>query len=228
MMNTSSISDFPSAYPIAAPHASMQVGADDVLSPTTTHGIYDRLLVSLEDRQLVHVPTGEIVPVFPDRSKVALRNSGRSSIDISVEESEHINCLSEHPNWVTQQSVPAALYYSLTSWDCDQRCRRFDDETDEDLLFDNRIVGVPHFLLNALVCEELVNMFDQATVLACSGFVERNDVLLLDVDPHLSKRGFIIPVLRGGLIVALKVFRSPKDEHPFILRTRSAEVAFHA
>ena len=45
----------------------------------------------------------------------------------------------------------------------------------------------------------------------------------LDIDPRLSKRGIVVPVLdrRSGFFDDLLVFRHAQDDHPFILKVRA-------
>ncbi len=100
-----------------------------------------------------------------------------------------------------------------------------------DKLFDIRAVAIPGKIQNALVCEKLLENFSAGQLLAVPGFVlihsfdeagNRSESVRLDIDAHICRRGFMMPVLRNGLITNLKVFRYPDDERPFILRSRNS------
>jgi hypothetical protein len=120
---------------------------------------------------------------------------------------------------VVTRDVPKSLYQSLKR------------EGNEEMIWESRIVPCPNFLVNSLVCIELQKRFPLADLLACPGFVMRTfedgDLLLLDLDPWLVRQGFLVPVFSNGLIYALKVFRHPRDERPFLLKSRR-EVSLNA
>jgi hypothetical protein len=95
---------------------------------------------------------------------------------------------------------------------------------------EKRIVRLPNSMMNALICERLQKEFSRNVLLSCAGFIERVDTgekgerlaaVRIDIDEKLIRKGFMMPVFRSGLIAALKVFRHPKDERPFNLKSRS-------
>jgi len=114
-----------------------------------------------------------------------------------------------------QWDAPPSLYWHLKR------------EGREDLIIEHCIVAVPNFLLNALVCEALEKSFPRHELLSCPGFILREGSLRLDLDDSLSRRGFMVPVMRNGLIDSLRVFRYPNDIG-FTLRSRPGEVALDA
>lgn len=163
---------------------------------TRRHRIYNRLLIYLSNPRIRHIPTGRI---FPSQSFIPTNE--KQFADITAPEYEAV------------RDVPKNLYVELKR------------ENKTETLFDRRIfpvVAVPSFILNALCCEALEKEFRRSEILSCGGFVLREGYLRLDLEEWLSRRGFMMPVKdERGLITALRVFRSPKDARPFILKTRS-------
>lgn len=179
----------------------------------TRHRIYNRLLELLSNPRIRRRLCGEVLPfVLHEQTKAALLvRYGFSQTDISKIEAAIFDFATHYAlDYEVVRDAPKNLYSEL---------RR---EGREDLIFDCRIVGVPNFILNALVCESLEKEFSRSEILTCGGFVLREGYLRLDLDEQLTGRGFMMPVkVADGLITALKVFRYPVDERPFILKSRS-------
>jgi hypothetical protein len=194
----------------------------------TNHRIFSELLAILEDRKVVHAETGGEVPEWNEEQRAALREAGWSDQDIADEIADRAARLAEHPKWTVCKDMPAALYDKLTEFDPATRKRVFKDEQDEAILFDSRIVFIPNLILNACICEALLRQFTRAELLACPGFIDRMGCILLDVDEELARRGFMMPVIDGGLIRNLLVYRYPDDRRPFILKSRKLEIALYA
>lgn len=175
----------------------------------TRHAIYDRVIAILENRTLQHVRTGDRLPFALHPMTVnSLRAEGTSELEIEQGESTLINTLEMHPCWNVWYDVSPGIYHQLKR------------DGQEEAVFEHRIVGVPGTILNALLCEKLLTMFRRADLLATPGFIDRDGDLRLDIDPYLARQGFIVPVIRKGLIDALRVFRRPGDTRPFVLRSR--------
>lgn len=193
------------------------------------HLVYDRLLEALEDREVIYSVTQEVAPfIFHPRAEKLMREvEGWSQLSIDQSKSSIVDALQDHPQYEVTRVGPKALYKQLEL------------EGREDLIQDNRIVPVPGKIVNTLVCGHLLTLFSESELLSCPGFVMKryepeldNEEafygLRLDLDDYLARSGFIVPVQRGGLIRALKVFKYPKDERPFILKSRGGEVSLNA
>lgn len=173
------------------------------------HAIYDRLIAILENRTLQHAESGEILRYVRSlKLKELLRAEGISELEIDQGESSLINDLETHPCWNVLCDVPSGLYHQL------------EYTGQDDAIFKHRIVPVPDDVRNIRLCRKLLTMFDRSDLLATPGFVDRDGELRLDIDTHLPHHGFIVPVIRKGLIDALRVFRRPDDTRPFLLRSR--------
>lgn len=176
----------------------------------TRHAIYDRVIAILENRTLQHVGSGDRFPfgLIPAVKDLLCQTEGFSKLDVEQGESSLINDLETHPCWNVLCDVPSDLYHQLA----------FDGK--EETIFKHRIVPVPDDARNARLCRKLLTMFDRRDLVATPGFVDRDGDLRLDVDRYLAHKGFIVPVIREGLIDALRVFRQPGDTRPFLLRSR--------
>lgn len=174
------------------------------------HLVYDRLIALLENRSVVNVLTGFHVPsVIHPRILDEFRRMGMTELDIEQTTSSMVDGLRDHPNWQEIRDIPKALY------------NRFEREGRQDEIFHRRIVAAPSLILNALVCEKLLILFQRTDLLTTSGFIVRDDGdIRIDIDAHLARQGFLVPMIRSGLIEELLVFRRPSDERPFILRSR--------
>jgi hypothetical protein len=168
---------------------------------TRKHRIYNRFLELLSNARIRSIQSGKILPyIFHPSAEMPERAGLETEI---IDDAE--NYLS---NYEVVRDVPARLHNEL---------RR----GEKDLIVNNRIVPLPGFILNALVCESLGKEFSRADVLACGGFILRENYVRLDLDETYSKSGFLMPVKTNGLITALRVFRFPNDERPFILKSRN-------
>lgn len=174
------------------------------------HRIYNRLLFHLENRQIRFIKTGQTLPfiLHPNTKKVWGEKYGVSPVAIENAENSILVNAKKFPDLEVTRDAPSALFYDL----------RQTGETD--LINASRIVVVPNFVLNALVCEELAKEFSRSDILGSAGFVWHEGYIRLDLDDSHVRRGFMMPIFRQGLITALRVFRYPKDERPFSLRTR--------
>ncbi|MEZ5427296.1 MAG: hypothetical protein R2747_13585 [Pyrinomonadaceae bacterium] len=180
--------------------------------------IYITLLDLLADPRIYSCATGRSLPgVFRHETKGKIPNA----VQIETEIFHQVE-FGFFPDWEVRRTIPIELY------------RRLKKQGRADLTFDGRIVPAPNWILNALVCTELEKRFGRKTLLACEGFVEihaRNpegsgqiSAVRIDIEDHFSKRGFLMPVLRNGMAVGLRVFRHPGDERPFLLRSRRKSV----
>jgi hypothetical protein len=194
----------------------------------TNHLILFSLLAMLEERELVDAETGEIVPEGSEAARKLIREAGWSKHSITGEIVERTSSFAGRPRWRMRKRVPKSLLYQLTTFDPATKQRRFNTEEDETFVFDNMIVEVPNFILNACLCQELRNRFPRVELRACPGFIEREGCLRLDLDDHLSQRGFMMPVIETGLIQTLRVFRYPQDTRPFILKSRILNLTHYA
>lgn len=188
-----------------------------------THRIYNSLLSILENKQIRCVKNGEILPfVFHELTVKGLRElHGYSVEDIKNAEDSIFRAVENMRDWEIVIDAPFHLFKEFEKLDA------------TDNLFDMRAVAVPGPILNAIICGELLKTFSADQLLMVPGFVlirsfdeagNRLESVRLDVDPHLCRRGFMMPVLRNGSITLLKVFRSPDDETPFILRSRNLKI----
>lgn len=179
----------------------------------TRHRILNRLLEMLSNPQIRHRQSGKVLTyILHEKTKTALMSDyGFKHADIAKMEADIFEFAEYHAlDYEVVRDVPGALYSDL----------RQTNETD--LIFKKRAVAIPTSILNALVCESLETEFSRREILACDGFVLHESYLRLDLDEKLVRRGFITPVMDGksNLITGLRVFRYPRDEHPFILRSR--------
>lgn len=179
----------------------------------TTHRIYSRLFHHLSGYYIRNRKTNKVLPfIFPSEHIFKRMDVKTDGIDLARTEAELMEFAEkDSPIYEVVCSVPQSLYFSLK-------------ETNEvDLIFKKSAVAVPNFIFNATVCNALENEFSVAEILSCNGFVLREDRTRLDISEHLVRRGFITPVIneKTNLINGLRVFRHPKDEKPFILRSRS-------
>lgn len=169
---------------------------------TTKHRIYSRTLELFSNPRIRHRQSGMILSyVLHPQADIPNRE------EIEAE----IFYFAEHHalDYEVVRDVPRRLYREL------QR------QGESNLIFENQIVALPNFILNALVCLTLQKEFSRADVLSCGGFVRRKNLVCLDLDETFLRSGFMMPVKSGGLITALRVFRYPADERPFILKSRS-------
>lgn len=180
----------------------------------TLHRIYNRLLENLANPRIKHRQSGVFLPyILHEKTKSALMSIyDFSKTEIAQIEADIFEFAEFYaPDYEIIRDAPSALFYDLKQ------------AGETDLIFSKRAVAVPNFILNALLCNALENEFSRADILACNGFILREGYLRLDLDERLVRRGFITPEIdtSNGLIIGLRVFRYPKDEYPFILRTRS-------
>jgi hypothetical protein len=187
------------------------------------HRIYDSLLSLLQNKQIRSVKSGKVLPFALHQLAIkGLREQhGFSISEIKKIEDSIFRDVENMRDWEIVIDAPFHLFKEFKELDA----------TDE--LFDMRAVVVPGPILNALICEELLKTFSADQLLTVPGFVlirsfdkagNHIESMRLDVDPHLCRRGFMMPVLRNGLITRLKVFRTPDDERPFILRSRNLKI----
>lgn len=148
---------------------------------------------------------------------------GKTEIEIDQMEISLLNHAEQFPQrWTVSQYVPRALYFEL------KRQGR------ENTVFEKEIVPIPTGVENALICERMIETFSRQTLLSIPGFVERvvedEDfrvrVVRIDLDEWMARRGFLIPIRKGGSITSFRVFRRPSDARPFTLRSR--EVGLNA
>ncbi len=186
-------------------------------------GVYDRLLSFLEDRRLFDVRTGaEFSGLSIEARQRIAAELGIPLHEFARQDAATIRLLDEgHPRWIGQRWVPSVLYNVLKK------------NGQEDLIWRHRIVAVPGWLFNALICEELVRMFGRAEVLRAPGFFDRAEYdehggyigrsVRIDLEPHLAKQGFMRPVFNNRILTGFMVYRRPSDDRPFRLRTRTED-----
>ena len=188
-----------------------------------THRIYNSLLSILENKQIRSVKSGEVLPfALHELTIKGLREPhGYSVEDIKNAEDSIFRDVENMRDYEIVIDAPIHLFKALENSNATGK------------LFDLRAVAVPGKVQNALICAKLLKTFSAEDLLIVPGFVSissfdeagnRSESVRLDVDAHLSRRGFMMPVLRNGLIAVLKVFRSPDDERPFILRSRNSNI----
>ncbi len=187
---------------------------------TVRHQIYDALLSLLQNKQVRSVKSGKVLPFALHELTVKnLREQhGFSDGDIkNIEDSIFRDVENMYDDKIVIDA-PLHLFKELAKLDV------------TDKLFDIRAVAIPGKIENALLCEELLKTFSANQILAVPGFIlihsfdeagNRSESVRLDISSHLCRRGFLIPILRNGLITSLKVFRYPDDEKPFVLRSRN-------
>lgn len=178
------------------------------------HRIYDRLLFHLENKRVRFIETNQTLPfILHQQTKKVLNDvDGLSKADIERLENGIARDAENMTDYEVVGNLPAALFYEL---------RR---TAETDLIAKKRAVGIPNSILNSLVCAALEKEFSRDEILACEGFILRDGYTRLDLDETFVRSGFITPKIShaGGLIVALKVFRYPKDRRPFVLRSRQS------
>ncbi|MCA1623165.1 MAG: hypothetical protein LC778_05085 [Acidobacteria bacterium] len=209
-------------YPVPPINAAVRQSIKSV-DAETRHRIYDRLLMLLSNSQIKAKNTEAVLPyILHPKTKETLRSEhDYSAADIAQLEGQIINDAEYLSDYEVIVRAPAALYYE------------YKRTGETDLVFDSRIVPLPNTVLNALICEELQKEFARKTLLRCDGFVEvraadeRGIVhksIRLDVSGWIIKNGFMLPIYCGGLITALRIFRHPRDERPFRLKSRPGGV----
>ena len=188
-----------------------------------TNRIYDCLLSLLQNKQIRSAKSGKVLPfALHELTVKGLREQhGFSDGDIkSIEDS----IFRDAENMRDYEIVIAAPFHLF---------KEFEGLDATDKLFDIRAVAIPDKIQNALICGKLLENFSAGQLLAVPGFVfirsfdeagNRSESVRLDIDAHLCRRGFMMPVLRNGLITNLKIFRYPDDEKPFILRSRNFNI----
>ncbi len=188
-----------------------------------THRIYDCLLSLLQNKQIRNVRSGKVLPfALHELTVKGLRDQhGFSDGDIKNIENSIFRDAENMRDYEIVIDAPFHLFKEFERLDV------------TDKLFDIRAVAIPGKIENALICEKLLKTFSAGQLLAVPGFVlihsfdeagNQSESVRLDIDPHLCRRGFMMPVLRNGLITNLKVFRSPDDERPFVLRSRNLNI----
>jgi hypothetical protein len=178
------------------------------------HGIYNSLLLILQNKQIRDKASAQTLPyVLHPLTKEALLNEGYSALKIQRLEDSIIRDMENSRDCEVVFDAPLAL------------SRQVDSET----ILHTRAVAVPGKILNALVCQAMLKIIPENELLQIPGFIKIFDLdedgmrisgVRLDIDERLARGGFMMPVIQNGLICALKVFRYPNDEKPFILRTR--------
>ncbi len=188
-----------------------------------TNRIYDCLLSLLQNKQIRNVKSAKVLPfALHELTVKGLREQhGFSDGDIkSIEDS----IFRDVENMRDYEIVIAAPFHLF---------KEFERLNVTDKLFDIRAVAIPDKIQNALMCGKLLENFSAGQLLAVPGLVfirsfdeagNQSESVRLDVGEHLCERGFMMPVLRNGLITNLKVFRYPDDERPFILRSRNLNI----
>jgi hypothetical protein len=193
------------------------------LDAKQTHQVLDSLLSLLQNKQIRNVKSDKVLPfALHELTVKGLREfHGFSEGDIKNIENSIIRDVENMRDFEIGIDAPFHLFKEFEKLDI------------TDKLFDIRAVAIPGKIQNALLCEKLLKTFSAGQLLAVPGFVlissfdeagNRSESVQLDIDAHLCRRGFMMPVLRNGLITNLKVFRYPDDEKPFILRSRNLNI----
>ncbi len=188
-----------------------------------THRVYDSLLSLLQNKQIRSVKSGKVLPfALHELTVKGLREQhGFSDGDIKNIENSIFRDVENMRDYEIVIDAPFHLFKEFERLDV------------TDKLFDIRAVAIPGKIQNALLCEKLLENFSAGQLLAVPGLVfirsfdeagNRSESVRLDIDAHICRRGFMMPVLRNGLIKNLKVFRYPDDERPFILRYRNLNI----
>lgn len=176
------------------------------------HKIYDRLLFFLENkRNRVVNPKQNFPFILHKRTKQSLGEKLGFSQD-AIRQLENSILANQEKSLDVEivRDVPVSIY------------RELEKSGETRLIFKNRIVALPNPILNACVCGALEREFSRAEILACNGFHLCEGYIRLDLDEIYIRSGFLMPNYYKGLITALRVFRNPDDEKPFILRTRQS------
>lgn len=182
-----------------------------------THQIYNSLLHILENKQIQIISSGDVLPFALHKSTVeGLRKFyGLSRNDIQNIEDSIFRDIENMRDYQTTMDAPPSLFNELEKINA------------TDKIIDSRAVAIPNRINNALICARLLRTFSADQLLTVPGFVSAGEFggsVRLDIGEHLCRRGFMMPVLPNGLITGLKVFRSPDDETPFILRSRNSNI----
>jgi len=191
----------------------------------------DQMTDVMMNRRAIHKASGDVLPyvLIPQTKELMRSEWGLTPLEIAQSEAEILDSIEANTAWRVERDIPK----SVLAWNPSLRAHAFKSSQEEDIFFDNRIVAVPGWLENATLCAHLLTLFSESELLSCPGFVKKRYedeegicyAVRLDVDANLSRKGFMVPVVRAGWIVAMRVFRHPKDERPFILRSRTRELA---
>jgi hypothetical protein len=181
------------------------------------HRIFDRMLSLLEGKQ-IKLSGQFLSSVLHPLTVKGLLQTGWTQTDVDEAEASIFADAEYLRDWEVWRSVPRGVFSELKKQNL------------EHLVFEQKIVGIPNGLLNALICSELSKRFSTVELKLCGCFVRIRDFDLdggiceawrIDLDENLSRRGFIVPVIdREKLIEGLRVFRYLNDSRPFMLRTR--------
>ncbi len=167
------------------------------------HNIYSRLISYLEQRQIRSKKTGNTLQyIFHETANI----SDKQNLEAEILDFAEFSAL----DYEVLRYVPNSLFYELKQ------------QGETQIIAENRIVGIPNFILNACVCEALLREFPIDDLVACNGFILREGCIRLDVDETYVRKGFMMPFYKNGLIAGLKVFRYPNDNRPFILKSRTS------
>ncbi len=190
------------------------ITTDNNTAKIIKHKIFRDLFAMLENKRVRVVETAQILPfVLHNKVKGELHKSQGISIDeVTAIEASILRDVESMLDFETVRDAPSGLFFDLKQ------------SGETDLIEAARAVAVPTLTLNALLCEALEKTFSRAQILASGAFILREGCIRLDVDECHVRRGFITPVIIGGLITGLRVFRYPKDERPFILRGRNYDL----
>jgi hypothetical protein len=190
---------------------------------TVRHRIYDALLSLLQNKQIRSLKTGAALLYTLHELTIKGLREQHSFSDGDIKNIED-SIFRDVENMRDYEIVIDAPFHLF---------KEFEKIDVTDKFFDTRAVAIPGKIENALICEKLLKTFSAGQLLAVSGFTlissfdeagNRRDSLRLDIEAHLCRRGFMMPILRRGLITNLKIFRYPDDERPFILRSRNLNI----
>jgi hypothetical protein len=178
--------------------------------------ILDFLLSCLENNSIRYKE--QLLPfIFHSQTIEALVKRHWNKVQIEKLKNSIFNSVQNLPDVEVMQDVPLALYLEL------KKLRQVP------LIFNNRIVPIPGNITNALLCGIMAENFTESELRLCGVFTkirgsdingEPSEVWRLDISPHYSRKGFILPIIERGIIADLCVFRHPNDNRPFILRAR--------
>lgn len=184
---------------------------------TNKNHVYHMLLSLLRNKQVLNTECSKIIHflLHAETKRILRERFGWSKADIRQIENSIIRNVE---GMEIVLDAPRTLYNQLKKVNL------------TDFFFKSGAVAVPGRVLNALICQELLETFTENELLSVPGFIKIYDLdeqgkrvasLRLDLDAKLARQGFLIPVMQNGLIISLKVFRRPNDENPFILRSRN-------
>lgn len=163
----------------------LQTDSPGAAARQNTHRIYDRLLFHLENKQIRVVRTGQKLPfILHEQIK-----SNLSPVVFHELEEAILADAEKMSDYEVVRDLPPALHYELKR------------SGDESLIAANRIVAVPNFVLNAIVCAKLEKEFPRCAILGVKGFVLHRGRIRLDLDENHVRRGFMVPVVGKNLIV---------------------------